>query len=49
MRRILDHAWLPTTQIEQVGLLAGVALLFSSLPAAVIAWSEPDPVPEDVT
>jgi hypothetical protein len=45
----LDHAWLPTTQIEQVGLLAGFALLFSTLPAAVIAWSEPDPVPDDLT
>jgi hypothetical protein len=45
----LDHAWLPSTEIEQVGLLAGFALLFSTLPAAVIAWSEPDPVPDDLT
>ena len=45
----LGHAWLPSTQIEQVELLAGFALLFSTLPAAVIAWSEPDPVPDDLT
>lgn len=43
----LGHAWLPSTQTEQVTLLAGFALLFSTLPAAVIAWSEPDPVPDD--
>jgi len=42
----LDHPWLPSTEIEKVGLLAGFALLFSTLPAAVIAWSEPDPVPD---
>jgi hypothetical protein len=44
---VLAHAWLPSTQTEQVALLAGFALLFSTLPAAVIAWSEPDPVPDD--
>lgn len=41
-----ERVWLPSTQGEQVGLFAGFALLFSTLPAAVIAWSEPDPVPE---
>jgi hypothetical protein len=46
-RQVFGHAWLPSTQLQQVGLLAGVALLFSTLPAAVIAWSEPDPVPDD--
>jgi hypothetical protein len=46
---VLGHAWLPSTQSEQVGLLAGFALLFSTLPAAVIAWSEPDPVPDELT
>ncbi|HEV3096322.1 MAG TPA: hypothetical protein VG104_04165 [Candidatus Dormibacteraeota bacterium] len=47
--QLLRHLWLPSTQIEQVALLAGFALLYSTLPAAVIAWSEPDPVPDDVT
>ena len=46
-RSFVNHAWRPSTQIEQVGLLAGFALLFSTLPAAVIAWHEPDPVPDD--
>lgn len=46
--RFLDHAWLPSTETEKVALLAGFALLFSTLPAAVIAWSEPDPVPDDL-
>jgi len=46
--RLLRNVWLPSTEIEQVGLLAGFVLLFSSLPAAVIAWSEPDPVPDDL-
>jgi hypothetical protein len=41
------HPWLPSSQVEQVGLLTGLALLLSTLPAAVIAWSEPDPVPDD--
>jgi hypothetical protein len=45
--QVFGHAWLPSTPSEQVALLAGFALLFSSLPAAVIAWSEPDPVPDD--
>jgi hypothetical protein len=45
----LGHVWLPSAQVEQVELLAGFALLFSTLPAAVIAWSEPDPVPDDLT
>lgn len=45
----LGHVWLPSTQIEQVEVLAGFALLFSTLPAAVIAWSEPDPVPDGLT
>jgi hypothetical protein len=48
-RTFLGHACLPSTEIEQVVLLAGFALLFSTLPAAVIAWSEPDPVPDDLT
>ncbi len=43
----LKHAWLPSTNVEQVGLLAGFSLLFGTLPAAVVAWSEPDPVPDD--
>jgi hypothetical protein len=47
--RFIDHPWLPSTEIEQVWLLAGFAMLFSTLPAAVIAWSEPEPVPDDVT
>jgi hypothetical protein len=47
--RLIEHAWLPSTEVEQVGLLAGFALLFSTLPAAVIAWSEPDPVPDDLS
>ena len=47
--RFLAHPWLPSTEIEKVGLLAGFALLFTTLPAAVIAWSEPDPVPDDLT
>jgi hypothetical protein len=42
-----DHPWLPSNTVEQGGLLVGLALLFSTLPAAVIAWSEPDPVPDD--
>jgi hypothetical protein len=46
-RTFFDHVWLPSTPIEQVGLLAGFALLFSTLPSAVVAWSEPDPVPDD--
>ena len=46
---VLDHAWLPTTRSEQVALLAGFALLLGTLPAAVVAWSEPDPVPDDLT
>jgi hypothetical protein len=46
---LLGNVWLPSTEIEQVGLLAGFVLLFSTLPAAVIAWSEPDPVPDDLT
>jgi hypothetical protein len=45
---VLAHAWLPSTQSEQVALLAGFALLVGTLPAAVIAWSEPDPVPDDL-
>jgi hypothetical protein len=45
----LGHVWLPSTQVEQVELLAGFALLLGTLPAAVIAWSEPDPVPDDLT
>lgn len=43
----LDHPWLPSTAVERVQLLAGFAVLFGTLPAAVIAWSEPDPVPDD--
>jgi hypothetical protein len=46
---LLRNVWLPSTEVEQVGLLAGFVLLFSTLPAAVIAWSEPDPVPDDLT
>jgi hypothetical protein len=46
---LLGNVWLPSTEVEQVGLLAGFVLLFSTLPAAVIAWSEPDPVPDDLT
>jgi hypothetical protein len=45
--RFFDHPWLPSNEVEQVGLLAGFALLIGTLPAAVIAWSEPDPVPDD--
>ena len=45
----LGHVWLPSTQVEQVELLAGFALLLGTLPAAVIAWGEPDPVPDDLT
>jgi hypothetical protein len=45
--RFFDHPWLPSNEVEQVGLLAGLALLIGTLPAAVIAWSEPDPVPDD--
>jgi hypothetical protein len=47
--RFFDHPWLPSNEVEQGGLLAGLAILFSTLPAAVIAWSEPDPVPDDLT
>jgi hypothetical protein len=47
--RFLDHPWLPSTEIEKVALLAGFTVLFTTLPAAVIAWSEPDPVPDDLT
>jgi hypothetical protein len=46
-RTIFDHAWLPSSQIEQVVLLAGFSLLASTLPSAVVAWSEPDPVPAE--
>jgi hypothetical protein len=46
--RFFDHPWLPSNAVEQSGLLVGLALLFSTLPAAVIAWSEPDPVPDDL-
>ena len=46
---VLSHAWLPSTQTEQVALLAGFALLVGTLPAAVVAWSEPEPVPDDLT
>jgi hypothetical protein len=46
---LLGNVWLPSTEVEQVGLLAGFVLLFSTLPAAVIAWREPDPVPDDLT
>ena len=46
-RSVFDAAWLPSSSTEQVMLLAGLALLFSTLPSAVIAWSEPDPVPDD--
>jgi hypothetical protein len=46
---VFSHPWLPSTRTEQVGLLAGFALLLGTLPAAVIAWSEPDPVPDDLT
>lgn len=45
--RFFDHPWLPSSEVEQAGLLAGLALLFGTLPAAVIAWGEPDPVPDD--
>jgi hypothetical protein len=44
-----SHPWLPSNQIEETGLLLGLALVFSTLPAAVIAWSEPDPLPDDAT
>ena len=47
--RFLDHLWFPSTQVDQVQLFVGLALLFGTLPAAVIAWSEPDPVPDEVT
>jgi hypothetical protein len=47
--QFFNHPWLPSNQIEQVGLLLGLALLFGTLPAAVIAWSEPDPVADDLT
>jgi hypothetical protein len=40
--------WLPSSVVEQAGLLGGLAMLFGTLPAAVIAWSEPDPVPDDL-
>jgi hypothetical protein len=46
---VLSHPWLPSTQTEQVALLAGFALLLGTLPAAVVAWSEPDPVPDDLS
>lgn len=46
---VFSHAWLPSTRSEQVALLAGFALLLGTLPAAVVAWSEPDPVPDDLT
>lgn len=46
-RRLLEQAWLPSSAIEQVALLGGFALVFSTLPSAVVAWSEPDPVPDD--
>lgn len=45
--QLFPHAWLPTTPIEQLGLFVGLAMLFSTLPSAVIAWTEPDPVPDD--
>ena len=45
--QLLGHPWLPSTKTEQVGLLVGFALLFSTLPAAVVAWSAPDPVPDE--
>jgi len=47
--QFFNHPWLPSSETEQVGLLVGVVLLFSTLPAAVIAWSEPDPVPDEAT
>jgi hypothetical protein len=45
--QFFSHPWLPSNQIEQTGLLLGLALVFGTLPAAVIAWSEPDPVPDE--
>ena len=45
--QLLGHPWLPSTKTEQVGLLVGFALLFSTLPAAVVAWSAPDLVPDE--
>lgn len=39
--------WLPTTSNELQAAFWGVLLLTSTLPAAVLAWTEPDPVAPD--
>lgn len=38
--------WLPRTWNELQAIMWGVLLLTLTLPPAVVAWTEPDPVPE---
>lgn len=45
--QLFSNAWMPTSGLERVTLVSAFALLYSTLPAAVVAWREPDPVPED--
>lgn len=44
-----NQLWLPSSHGEQFMLLVGVTLLIGTLPSAVVAWSEPDPIPDDVS
>ena len=41
------HLWLPHTSSELTAIAMALLLLYSTLPAAVVAWTEPDaPVEE---
>lgn len=41
--------WLPRTSSELQAVFWGVWLLVTTLPAAVLCWLEPDPIPESAT
>ena len=40
--------WLPTTENELQAVFWGVLLVASSLPAAVLAWLEPNPITDEM-
>ncbi|CAA9567685.1 MAG: hypothetical protein AVDCRST_MAG86-1334 [uncultured Truepera sp.] len=39
--------WLPSSYNERTALFWTLLLSLASLPSAIIAWLEPDPVPQD--
>ena len=41
------RGWLPSTSNEWQAVVWGVLLLVMTIPTAVLAWTEPDPVPDE--